>query len=278
MYGIIGSASGQAEPARGRMHCVIIAAEHCGQSAVPSLRVDQVGPVAHRPVVADRADHRHVCAPRRVNRRQRRQHVLAVDDVNPLARDDRRQEIAEQHSQPFVLEVVAHERHRWRGSPELDHAQAVVRGVVRAGFHAGPGLNDEDFVASVPQLPCELVRAPPGAAAHGRKCIGDQQDPHDGRGGPARQSGSKAPHRAVERLAVRAPTVLANRALAGRPTKPLTQRRVLQAIERVRECRRAYRRARPRVASDTSIGRRPARGATTGRPEDMYSKIFSGDQ
>ncbi len=33
--GIIGSASGQSAPARGRMHCVIIPAEHAGQSVVP---------------------------------------------------------------------------------------------------------------------------------------------------------------------------------------------------------------------------------------------------
>ena len=44
MYGIIGSASGQSAPARGRMHRVIIAAEQPGQSAASSrvwIRSDQ---------------------------------------------------------------------------------------------------------------------------------------------------------------------------------------------------------------------------------------------
>ena len=36
MYGIIGSASGQKGPARGRTHCVIMPAEQAGHSAVPS--------------------------------------------------------------------------------------------------------------------------------------------------------------------------------------------------------------------------------------------------
>jgi hypothetical protein len=35
MYGIIGSANGQIGPPRGRIHRVIMAAEHSGQSDAP---------------------------------------------------------------------------------------------------------------------------------------------------------------------------------------------------------------------------------------------------
>ena len=37
MYGIIGNAAGHAAPARGRMHCVIIAAEQPGHSDASSF-------------------------------------------------------------------------------------------------------------------------------------------------------------------------------------------------------------------------------------------------
>ena len=56
MYGIIGSASGQAPPARGRMHTVMFAAVHAGTELEALPGANQVGPVADRPVVAHR-DH-----------------------------------------------------------------------------------------------------------------------------------------------------------------------------------------------------------------------------
>ena len=94
MYGIIGSASGQSGPPRGRMQRVIMPAEQAGQSAAPWRCVDQVGPVADRPVVAHRADGGKLVPVRGLDRRQAGQHVLAVHEVDALLGDDLRQRVS----------------------------------------------------------------------------------------------------------------------------------------------------------------------------------------
>jgi hypothetical protein len=75
--------------------------------------------------------------------------VLAVNDLDPLPRDERDQEVAEQDAQPLVLEIVADERDRWCGRAELDDADAVVRGRVGAVVRSGTGLDDQDLMVSV---------------------------------------------------------------------------------------------------------------------------------
>ena len=66
---------------------------------------------------------------------------------------------------------------------------------------------------------------------------------------------------------------------AGRGAERLPHRRTRQALERIRKRVRIGRiveQAFLPVAHD--LARRSMRGATTGRPDAMYSKIFSGDQ
>ena len=177
MYGIIGSAAGHSAPARGRMHCVIIAAEHPGQSAASSARVNQVGPVADRPVVANRAHGRNRRAARGLDRRHAGQHVLAVNDVDALPRDHVGKNTGERRIQPLVLEVVADVRDRRRGRAELQHPQTRRTTVSRTP----PGVPGRGWtiVTACPartQAARELVRAPAAAAADRRKRVGGEED------------------------------------------------------------------------------------------------------
>ncbi len=100
--------------------------------------VDQVGPVADRPVVADRHDDRHVHPARGANRSGRRQQVLAVDDVDVFVADERLEVRAERALEAFVLEVVADERQAGRVAAEFADGEILVTACVFRRS-AGPG-------------------------------------------------------------------------------------------------------------------------------------------
>ena len=90
----------------------------------------------------------------------------------------RDQPIGQLRPQPFVLEVVADERHRRRGGRDFVHLEAVV--VARAvGVLPRPWLHDRHVVAARAQPASQLVRAPAGAAAVGREGVGGEEDSHD---------------------------------------------------------------------------------------------------
>ena len=55
--------------------------------------------------------------------------MLAVDDVDPLLRNQLPQTLADDPIGAFVLEVIAEARYRWRKYLVLDHPEAVVRGL-----------------------------------------------------------------------------------------------------------------------------------------------------
>ena len=139
-------------------------------------RVDEIGPVADRPVVANRADHGDRRAARRLDRGEAGEHVLAVNEIDPLPGDHVREKIRERRVQPLVLEVVADVRDRRRGRAELQDPETVVRRLARAARRAGARLDDRDRMSQRPQATRELVRAPAAAAADRRERVGREED------------------------------------------------------------------------------------------------------
>ncbi len=97
-----------------------------GTELTPLRRANQIGPIADRPVVANRDHHRHVRLPCRANRWQRGHHVLCVDDVEALCGDQAREVLPENPRQPLALEVIPHVRQIGRGEPDFLHDEAVV--------------------------------------------------------------------------------------------------------------------------------------------------------
>ena len=63
---------------------------------------------------------------RRLDRGQRREHVLTVHELDALALDDLREPVGETRVEPLVLEVVADVRQRRRREAELDDPNAFV--------------------------------------------------------------------------------------------------------------------------------------------------------
>src|SRR4029453_4242864 len=95
-------------------------------------RVDEIGPIADRPIVADGADRRHALTMRSVNRWQRRQHVRAVHEIDALTRDDSGEQIAQRWIQALVLEVVPDVRQCRSGEARLDDTNSLVVALARS--------------------------------------------------------------------------------------------------------------------------------------------------
>ena len=178
MYGMAALAIGARRFARGRMQVSIMPDEHAGQSESALIVVDQVGPVADRPVIADGDHHRHVHPPRRADRAGRRQQVLAVDDVDAFVADERLEVGGERALEAFVLEVVAHERQAGRVAADLAHGEILELREGFAGRLAGARSDDGDLVSGAAQAARQLVGAPAASAADGREGVGDQEDVH----------------------------------------------------------------------------------------------------
>ena len=86
--------------------------------------------------------------------------------------------------------------------------------------------------------------------------------------------------RRIERAAVRRPAVVAHGALARRAPEPLAAAPDRSALRARAASASGDRRVVEQALAlvPTSAGMRSTAGATTGRPDAMYSKIFSGDQ
>ena len=201
-------------------------------------------------------------------------------------------EIADHRREPpreaLVLDVVADERDRRRRAAELVDVEAVegVRDDAEAGRRAGPRPQHGDAVAVRAQPAGQLVGAPAAAARDGREGVGDEQ--HVTGGGhrhPALRRRRRAHRRdgRVQRPAVRRPAEVLLGAGPRGGAQPAPPVGVGQRVERggeragrgavVEHARLALAPGPPRIAR-----RRGSAGATTGRPEAMYSNTFRGDQ
>ena len=109
---------------------------------------------------------------RRLDRGERRQHVLTVHELDALAPDDVREPVGQARVEPLVLEVVADVRQRRRREAELDDPNALVLTLAASFGLTRPRLYDDDFMAAPPQALRQLVRAPAAAAADGWERIG----------------------------------------------------------------------------------------------------------
>ncbi len=90
--------------------------------------VNEVRPVADRPVVPDGAHGWNTCPPGCGDGRQAGQHVLPVRDVDPLAAQNVRQYLRQRAIEPLVLEVVSDVGQWRRRKTCLDDPEAVVFG------------------------------------------------------------------------------------------------------------------------------------------------------
>jgi hypothetical protein len=112
--------------------------------------------------------------------RRRREQMLAVDELDSFVDDETLDDACQTVVETLVSEVVLDERHAWSASVKTDDLESVIHGASASGV--GKWLQDDDMVATLPEAARQLVRAPPAAAAHGRKCIGGDQDAHAGAG------------------------------------------------------------------------------------------------
>ena len=141
-------------------------------------RVQQIRPVADGPVVPHGGDGGHARGVRGVDRRHGRHHVLRVDDVEAVLRENRGQVAGERSRQLLALVVVPHVRDGRRRRAELEHAESIVGRLARARRGSRLRLHDRDVVSSRAQAAGQLVGAPAAAAADGRKRVSRDQDPH----------------------------------------------------------------------------------------------------
>ena len=240
MYGIIGSASGHIVPARGWMHRVIMLAEHPGQSTCVVSGVNQVGPVAHRPVVADGRHRRHAGSRRCGDRRECRHHVLRVHDVKAFAAQALSEKVPETCVEPLTLEVVASVRDVGRAKAEFGDGETIVRGfgdvLRRAPVPAGQ---------SQPRDPASAVR--PRARECSSRFRRTRAETSRSGSGPSRAgfppanvfvAACKLRYPFQNPLAVRLPAVVTLGARPRRRAEPRAQRRVSQPLECLRECLR----------------------------------------
>ena len=109
---------------------------------------------------------------RRLDRWERREHVLTVYELDALALDDFREPVGKARVEPLVLEVVADVRQGRRREAELDDPNAFVLALAASFGLTRPRLYDDDRVAAPPQALRQLVRAPAAAAADGWERVG----------------------------------------------------------------------------------------------------------
>ena len=277
MYGIIGSASGQARPRAAG--CTASSSPPSSPGRARPRRACESDPTSSRP-----ASSREPCRPPGRLRRcaasidgSARQHVLPVDDVDPFARDERREELGEPRVQPLVLEVVADERHGRRRRAELER-RGSRRRRPRDAVSASPGrgCTTSDVVAARPQAARQLVGAPAAAAADRRERVGDDAG-RSSACSPARARRSDRASSARQCAAQLKSRTARARAAAPERAAAAPDRSALRARRRAPRAA-ADRRAAPSRSWSTSAAMPGSAGATTGRPAAMYSKIFSGDQ
>ena len=175
MYGISVHAAAYAAPARG-LHALRHHADGAFRTQLRLRRVvDQIRPVAHRPIVAHRRDRRNAGRARRVDRRHGRHGVLAVHQIEPAIGDAAAQKARERRPQPFVLFDVPDERDIGGAAAILGDRQAFDDGLDDFRVLRRVDLDDFHVVTARDQAACEFERAPAAAAAYRRKGIRHEQ-------------------------------------------------------------------------------------------------------
>ena len=278
MYGMNGSASGQAAPARGRMHRVIIAAEHAGHSVGRRRVVDERAPVADGPVVAHGADHGHARGARRP-RRRRAPSARAARGRCPRRRSPAMARSARGRArpQPFVLEVVADERHARRGQRDRADAEPVVRAAVaRPATRRGPARSTTSWPRARSPRASSYVLQPLPPQTGGNASVAMRIRIIGSGAASAWRIASSSVRQCAAQLNSR-------RRRAARAAAPRRRRSSSWSAAYDQRVRQAAGAPARRRAALVLVARESARGAgcagaTTGRPAAMYSNTFSGDQ
>ncbi len=139
--------------------------------------MDQIGPVADRPVISNCTDRRHAGVVGRPNAGRTGQRVLRMKHVDLVQAKPLGKNAVELIVEPFVLEVIAHVRHGRRPDRHFDGLKALVGDAFRRRL-THTRTHEHDLVSASSQPLGELIRAPSASAADWRKCIGRYQDAH----------------------------------------------------------------------------------------------------
>src|SRR5262245_47422677 len=123
--------------------------------------LEDVVPVADRPVVTHRADRGDLLGARGTHRWRRGQDVLGVNDFDVMGSNEITEKASQPDAQAFVPEIVAHERNARSKRRESDDVEPIIGSRYRIAL--GMRLDDDDPVTSRPQALRQLVRAPSAA-------------------------------------------------------------------------------------------------------------------